>query len=182
MVHHIRRIYNGCRDPPNIRPVGFLNAVGFARSFNLKIWKKKVLQFDLERHLLYAEKDKKIKNYDLTNYLLRASKCKDYFCFVLEAVNNKPHDKSRTVHIGFDSPSRFEEWYEAMKVSMEYAQWKFVKDMMSDPMARTNTSMFFRRGEIIQSDSMGSSEEEVVDSPLNRSCTLADLTRQKRNM
>jgi hypothetical protein len=55
----------------------------FTRSYNLKIWKKKKLRFDREKHLIYAEKDKKIKIYDLANYIVRKSKANEYFCIVL---------------------------------------------------------------------------------------------------
>jgi len=50
---------------------------------------------------LYAEKDNKIKTYILEDYIIRKSKNKDYYSFVLEAINDHPHDKSRTVHLGF---------------------------------------------------------------------------------
>lgn len=32
---------------------------------------------------------------------MRKSKNKDYYSFVLEAINLHPHEKSRTVHLGF---------------------------------------------------------------------------------
>jgi hypothetical protein len=44
----------------------------------------------MNQGLMYSHKDQKVKYYDLKNYLIRQSKNTDYYCFVLEAINNKP--------------------------------------------------------------------------------------------
>jgi len=64
----------------------------------------KNIKFDRIDNEIFVEneKDKKIKNYELRNYLLRRSKIKDKHVLVLEAINDKPHEKSRTVHIAFN--------------------------------------------------------------------------------
>jgi hypothetical protein len=64
----------------------------------------KNIKFDRIDNEIFVEneKDKKIKNYELKNYLLRRSKIKDKNVLVLEAINDKPHEKSRTVHIAFN--------------------------------------------------------------------------------
>jgi hypothetical protein len=56
----------------------------------------------------------------MKDYLLRFSKNKDYISFVLEAINNNPSDKSRTVHIGFSDKEAFQKWYQSIKFSVEY--------------------------------------------------------------
>jgi hypothetical protein len=86
---------------------GIINDIGFARSFNVKRWKEKKLRLDQDRQLLYAERELKIKTYELKDYLLRKSKNKDYFSFVLEAINSNPQEKSKTVHIGFTDINKF---------------------------------------------------------------------------
>ena len=70
-------------EPPKNKLTGMLNAIGFSRSFNIKRWKEKKLRFDLEKHLMFAEREQKIKSYDIRNYILRRSKNKEYHCFVL---------------------------------------------------------------------------------------------------
>lgn len=128
-VEHVRRFQKGRFSPPKAKFSGLLSGKGFSRSFNLKMWKEKLLRLDRERHTLLAEKEKKIKSYDLGNYLLRASKNKSYNSFVLEAINSKPHDKSRTVHIGFDSSQQYEEWFDSIKASVEFKEWEFIKEL-----------------------------------------------------
>ena len=59
------------------------------------------MRIDRENGIIYAEKDEKIKTYLMKDYIVRKSKNKDYYSFVLEAINNHPHEKSRTVHLGF---------------------------------------------------------------------------------
>ncbi len=88
-----------------------LNAIGYSRSFNIKRWKEKKLRLDMDKHLMFAEREQKIKSYDMRNYILRRSKNKEYFCFVLEAINRTPPEKSMTVHIGFTEESKFKEWF-----------------------------------------------------------------------
>lgn len=60
----------------------------------------------------------------MKNYLLRRSKNKEYFCFVLEAINCNPPEKSRTVHIGFTDRTRFEVWLPSIKFSVEFREWE----------------------------------------------------------
>ena len=72
---------------------------------------------------MFAERDVKIKLYELKDYLLRLSKKKDYFTLVLEAINTNPHEKSRTVHIGFNDKAVFEKWFKSIKFSIEYREW-----------------------------------------------------------
>lgn len=38
---------------------------------------------------------------------MRRSKNKDLFCFVLEAINNIPQEKLKTVHLGFKDEAKF---------------------------------------------------------------------------
>ena len=49
------------------------------------------MRLDRDKAMIYAEKDNKIKTYHLENYLLRKSKSKEYFCFVIQAINSNPH-------------------------------------------------------------------------------------------
>lgn len=65
--------------------------------------------------MVQNQKDLKIKTYELRNYLLRRSKIKDKNVMVLEAINDKPHEKSRTVHIGFEDSETFKKWYGLIK-------------------------------------------------------------------
>ena len=57
-----------------------------------------------------VQKYDKIKTYDLKDYILRKSKLQDMYLFVLEAINNKPHEKSRTVHIAFKDEKTLQKW------------------------------------------------------------------------
>lgn len=60
---------------------------------------------------MFCSKEDKVKIYNLDNYLIRESKNKDYHCFVLEALNERPHIKSRTVHIGFRDIKLYNMWF-----------------------------------------------------------------------
>lgn len=86
----MRSFTEGKFDIPQQIYTGIINDIGYSRSFNVKRWKEKKLRLDQDRHILYAEREVKIKSYDLKNYILRRSKNKEYFCFVLEAINNTP--------------------------------------------------------------------------------------------
>ena len=100
----------------------------YSRSYNLKIWKQKKLRLDREKQILHAERENKIKTYDLSDYLLRISKNTDYHCFVLEAINNKPHVKSRTVHLGFKESSKLEFWLNELSAIYKNIYWHFVSN------------------------------------------------------
>lgn len=126
-------------EPPKSSFTGTINAIGFARSFNIKRWKEKKLRFDLDKHLLYAEREAKIKSYDIKNYILRRSKNKDYHSFVLEAINNAPHEKSMTVHIGFTDHDKLNEWLGALRFSVDYRQWEFYYHMYQTSGQHKNT-------------------------------------------
>jgi hypothetical protein len=82
--------------------------MGYSRSFSVRRWKAKKFRLDQSKHILFAERSSKITTYDLKNFLLRVSKNKDYFSFVMEAINCNPPEKSRTVHIGFNDKHKFE--------------------------------------------------------------------------
>lgn len=69
------------------------------------------MKLDISSGHMFCERDKKVKFYDLKNYLIRESKNTDYKCFVLEAINTKPHHKSLTVRIGFKDNNKFKECY-----------------------------------------------------------------------
>jgi hypothetical protein len=90
VVGFMQNFLNNNFEPPKSSQSGMLNTTGFSRSFNIKRWKDKKLRLDLEKHLMFAEREQKIKSYDLRNYLLRRSKNKEYYCFVLEAINKIP--------------------------------------------------------------------------------------------
>lgn len=90
------------------------------------MWKHKKLRLDREKHILHAERENKIKTYDLADYILRSSKNTDYHCFVLEAINNKPHAKSRTVHLGFKEASKLEFWLKELSNIYKTIYWNFV--------------------------------------------------------
>ena len=98
----------------------------YSRSYNLKIWKHKKLRLDREKHILHAERENKIKTYDLSNYILRISKNTDYHSFVLEAINNKPHAKSRTVHLGFKESSKLDFWINELNIIYKQIYWNFI--------------------------------------------------------
>lgn len=129
VVSFMRDFFKGCFQPPKSKYSGMLNAIGYSRSFNIKRWKEKKLRLDMDKHLMFAEREQKIKSYDMRNYILRRSKNKEYFCFVLEAINRTPPEKSMTVHIGFTEESKFKEWFQAIKFSVELRQWEFYLNM-----------------------------------------------------
>lgn len=52
--------------------------------------------------------------------MLRKSKNTDYHSFVLEAKNDNPHEKSRTVHLGFKDKQTLEKWYEELTAVFDY--------------------------------------------------------------
>ena len=83
----------------------------YSLSYGLRVWKKKQMKLDISSGHMFCERDKKVKFYDLKNYLIRESKNTDYKCFVLEAINTKPHHKSLTVRIGFKDNNKFKECY-----------------------------------------------------------------------
>lgn len=101
-----------------------MNDIGFSRSFNIKRWKEKKLRLDQDKHIMFAERETKIKTYDMKDYLFRLSKNKDYFSFVLEAINTNPPEKSRTVHIGFSDKAVFQRWHQSIKFSVEFREWE----------------------------------------------------------
>lgn len=63
----------------------------------------------------------------MKDYLLRTSKNKDYYTIVMEAVNNNPPEKSRTVHIGFENKNVHEKWYKSIKFSIEFREWELYR-------------------------------------------------------
>ena len=56
--------------------------------------------------------------YELKNYLIRESNNKEYYGFVLEAINTRPYEKCRVVRIGFRSLTLFEEWFSNVKMAV----------------------------------------------------------------
>lgn len=120
----VKQFIKGDFTPPKSPYQGVMNDIGFSRSFNVRRWKDKKLRLDQDRHLMYAERESKIKTYDLRDYILRKSKNKDYHSFVLEAINSNPPEKSRTVHIGFQSPETLNKWHEKIKFSVDFRQWE----------------------------------------------------------
>ena len=105
-------------------------AEAYTRSYNLKIWKKKKVRFDRQNHIIYAEKDKKIKIYDLGNYLIRKSNKSDYLCMVLEATNDVPLEKSKTVYIGFEYKNSYNLWFNSIRLSVCYKQWEKLCELL----------------------------------------------------
>ena len=101
MIDQIVSLATGIFMPPQMPGSSFLIIEAYSRSWNLKIWKKKKLRYDRQNHIIYAQKDKKIKTYDLTNFIVRKQTISDYICLVLEAINENPYEKQRTVHLGF---------------------------------------------------------------------------------
>jgi hypothetical protein len=61
----------------------------------------------------------------MRNYLMRKSNKTDIFCFVLEAINDKPPEKSMTVHIGFYKENIYKEFVSALKNSIKIRQWEY---------------------------------------------------------
>ena len=82
--------------------------------------------------MLFAEKEARIRAYDLKDYLLRLSKNKEYYSFVLEAINNNPDEKTRTVHIGFNKKEIFYKWFAAIKSSIEYREWEYYLNIFKE--------------------------------------------------
>lgn len=111
-------------EPPVSPFSGLMNDIGYCRSYSVKRWKEKRLRIDQDRHLVFAERETKIKTYDMRDYLLRTSKNTNYYTIVLEAVNNTPPEKSRTVHIGFEYKNVYEKWYKSIKFSIEFKSWE----------------------------------------------------------
>lgn len=62
----------------------------------------------------------------LENYIIRKSKNKEFYCFVLEAINDHPHEKSRTVHLGFKEETKFNEWYKELQAVFNAIDWNFI--------------------------------------------------------
>lgn len=87
------------------------------------MWTEKKLRLDQDNHVIYAETKEKIKTYNLRDYIIRSSKNKEYFIFVLEAINANPQEKSRTVHLGFKDLSSYELWINRVKMSINIRQW-----------------------------------------------------------
>lgn len=87
-------------------------------SYAIRVWKKKFMRIDMKTGEMFCQRDKKVKFYDLKNYLIRESKNTDYRCFVLEAINTKPHHKSMTVRIGFKSNDKYKECYEYVRATV----------------------------------------------------------------
>jgi hypothetical protein len=106
----------------------------YTRSYNLKIWKRKTLKLDRQNNHMFCSKEDKVKIYNLDNYLIRESKNKDYYCFVLEALNEKPHIKSRTVHIGFRDIKLYNEWLASVREGVfECEKTRVLKELGIEP-------------------------------------------------
>ena len=50
---------------------------------------------------------------------------------MLEAVNSHPHEKSRTVHLGFKEESKLNDWMAELNRCYRIIEWEFVKKEMS---------------------------------------------------
>ena len=48
---------------------------------------------------------------------------------MLEAINNIPHEKSMTVHIGFNDENKLNEWLSALRYSVDFRQREFFLHM-----------------------------------------------------
>ena len=80
--------------------------------------------------MITAERDKKVKTYDLGNYLIRRSRSRDYFILVLEAITSQPLDVNKSVHLGFDYKSIYDQWFYSIQQAVDYKQWEFFVDIM----------------------------------------------------
>ena len=57
VVGFMEKIVKENFDPPKSSYSGMLNTVGFSRSFNIKRWKEKKLRLDMDKHLMFAERE-----------------------------------------------------------------------------------------------------------------------------
>lgn len=106
----------------------------YTRSYSLKAWRKKTLRIDRELNHVFCSKDGRTKNYDLNNYILRESKNKQYHCLVLEAINDKPTIKMRTVRIGFKDITLYNEWLATVKQGLiECERTRILKQLGINP-------------------------------------------------
>ena len=51
---------------------------------------------------------------------------------MLEAINNNPDEKTRTVHIGFNKKEIFYKWFAAIKSSIEYREWEYYLNIFKE--------------------------------------------------
>lgn len=108
-VNYLIRIHNKNFKAPNVRN-DVLEAFIYTKSHGLGVWKKKKMRLDNPRQIIYAEKNDTIKEYDLGDYIFRGSKNTKFSTFVLEAIKQSVHYKSKTVHFGFDSVDEMQLW------------------------------------------------------------------------
>jgi hypothetical protein len=92
------------------------------------------MKIDRDINHIFCSKDEKVKIYNLNNYLMRQSKNKDFYCFVLEAINEKPHVKSRQVHIGFKDIKLYNQWFTAVREGVfECEKTRILKQLGIEP-------------------------------------------------
>ena len=145
------------------------------RSYNIKRWKKKTIRLNQLNQILYAERDNTIKEYDLGNYLYRLSKNNEYYSFVLEAINNKAHEKAKTVHIGFEDVDTLVKWSDAIQICIDYKHWQriYIEMVKAPPPRLTFTS--------IRSSQMSESKNvELASVPQKSSPKKEELPRENK--
>lgn len=87
-------------------------------------WNKKVLRVNRRELCIELARPGKTKKHDLYNYIYRKSKNSEYFSFVLESINAVPSSKYKTIHLGFTNINTFNEWFEEVKATVDFARAK----------------------------------------------------------
>lgn len=87
-------------------------------------WNKKTLRVNRRELCIELARPGKVKKHDLYNYLYRKSKNSEYFSFVLESINAVPKSKYKTIHLGFTNINTFNEWFEEVKATVDFARAK----------------------------------------------------------
>jgi hypothetical protein len=164
-VQMVVALTSGDYRAPALPSKAFLISGAFSRSYTLKIWKRKKLRFDQDNHIIYAEKDKRVKTYDLANYLVRKSCNTDYTCLVLEAINEVPYEKCRTVHLGFEFKNSFLLWFQAIRVSIRYRQWQRLVRMLNKRPEVDAYQAFLHEQEVLQASQIEDAPQPSVEGP-----------------
>jgi hypothetical protein len=87
-------------------------------------WNKKILRVDRKDLCIELTRPDRTKKHDLYNYIYRKSKNNEYFSFVLESINAVPKSKHKTIHLGFTNINQFNDWFEDVKATIDFARAK----------------------------------------------------------
>ena len=101
---------------------------------------------------------------------------------MLEAINNKPHEKSRTVHLGFKEASKLEYWLKELKIIYNNIYYNFVKAQIKDGNTKLYKSYLFgNKAESTVLDNVELSKS-MIDPNHSRSIDLPVEKRKEEKM